>query len=152
MEPHRCLAGGDWCPLWRGAMWLMNRADRMQEGYALRQAKDENLGREDRLHAQMMRLKMTADSLQLLAQSVAGEHYATTPADLDLMKNLHQEGAVKEMGEIALPLFYQLQRAGAALTPRRMFATSWQRSGRSLVCPPTLSPRQTLRRVGKNRW
>jgi hypothetical protein len=95
------------------AMWLMNRADRMQEGYALRQAKDVDIGREDRLHAQMMRMKMTAGSLQLLAQSVAREHYVTTPADLELMKNLHQEGAVKEMGEIALALFYQLQGPGA---------------------------------------
>jgi hypothetical protein len=93
------------------AMWGMERSHRMQEGYALRQAKDVSIGREDRLHAQMMRLKMTADSLQLLAQSVASEHYVTTPADLDL-KNLHQEGAVKEMGEIALALFYQLQWPG----------------------------------------
>ncbi|MGA3165354.1 MAG: hypothetical protein ABSF14_04465 [Terriglobia bacterium] len=95
------------------AMWLMNRADRMQEGYALRQAKEVNIRREDRLHAQMMRLKMTAASLQSLAQAVEREHYVTTRADLDLMKSLHQEGAVKEMGEIALALFYQLQEPGA---------------------------------------
>jgi hypothetical protein len=95
------------------ALWLMNRADRMQEGYALRQAKERNLGREDRLHAQMMRLKMTSASLQSLAQSVAGEHYVTTPADLELMKNLHPEGVAKEMGEMALALFYQLQGPGA---------------------------------------
>ena len=95
------------------AMWGMERSHRMQEGYALRQAKDVSLGREDRLHAQMMRLKMTSASLQSLAQSVAREHYVTTPADLELMKNLHQEGVVKEMGEIALALFYQLQEPGA---------------------------------------
>jgi len=95
------------------ATWLMNRADRMQEGYALRQAKDVSSGREDRLHAQMMRLKMTAARLQSLAQSVAREHYVTTPTDLDLMKNLHQEGVVKEMGEIALAHFYQLREPGA---------------------------------------
>jgi hypothetical protein len=95
------------------ALWLMNRADRMQEGYALRQAKERNLGREDRLHAQMMRLKMTSASLQSLAQSVAGEHYVTTAADLELMKNLHQEGVAKEMGEMTLALFYQLQGPGA---------------------------------------
>ncbi len=29
------------------AEWRLNRADRMQEGYALRQAKDVNIGRED---------------------------------------------------------------------------------------------------------
>jgi len=94
------------------AMWGMERSHRMQEGYALRQAKDVSLGREDRLHAQMMRLKMTSASLQSLAQSVACEHYVTTPADLELMQNLHQEGVVKEMGEIALALFYRLQAPG----------------------------------------
>jgi hypothetical protein len=93
-------------------MWLANRADRMQEGYALRQAQEVNSGRQDRLHAQMMRLKMTADSLRLLVQSVAREHYVTTPADLEKIKNLHQEGVLKEMGEIALALFYQLQAPG----------------------------------------
>lgn len=94
------------------AMWRMDRADRMQEGYALRQAKDEDNRREDRLHAQMMRLKMTGASLQSLAEAVAGERYVTTPAHLDLMKSLQQEGVVKEMGEIALALFLQLQEPG----------------------------------------
>jgi len=94
------------------AMWLLNRADRMQEGYAVRQAQDLSSGRQDRLHAQMMRLKITAESLRLLAQSVARGHYITTPADLEKMKNLHQEGVLKDMGEIALALFYQLQAPG----------------------------------------
>jgi len=95
------------------AMWLANRADRMQEGYAVRQAQDINLGRDDRLHAQMMRLRITADRVRLLAQSVARPHYVTIPEDLEKMKNLHQEGVVKEMGEIALALFYQLLEPGA---------------------------------------
>jgi hypothetical protein len=94
------------------AMWLMNRADRMQEGYALRQAKDVSTGRENRLHAQMMRLTMTAESLRLLARSVAREYYVTPAADLEIIKNLHQEGVLKEMGDIALALFYQLQAPG----------------------------------------
>ncbi len=94
------------------ATWLMNRADRMQEGYAVRQARDVSSGRQDRLHAKMMRFKMTAESLGLLVRSVAHEHYVTTPADLEKMKNLHQEGVVKEMGEIALALFYRLQPPG----------------------------------------
>jgi hypothetical protein len=94
------------------ATWLLNRADRMQEGYALRQAREVNSGRQDRLHATMMRLKMTAESLERLAQAVARKHYVTTPEDLEKMKNLHQEGVVKEMGEIALALFYQLQAPG----------------------------------------
>ncbi|MGO8734316.1 MAG: hypothetical protein ACLQVM_16195, partial [Terriglobia bacterium] len=93
------------------AMWRMDRADRI-EGYALRQAKDENNCREDRLHAQMMRLKMTGASLQSLAQAVARERYVTTPGHLDLMRNLQPDGAVKEMGEIALALFLQLQEPG----------------------------------------
>jgi hypothetical protein len=94
------------------ALWLMDRADRMQEGYALRQAKDVNRGREDRVHAQMMRQKMTSASLQTLAQSVARERYVTTSDDLELMKGLHREGAMREMGEMALALFYQLQAPG----------------------------------------
>ena len=94
------------------ATWLMNRADRMQEGYAVRQARDVSIGREDRLHMRMMRLKMTADSLRRLVQSVARERYVTPPADLEMMKNLHQEGALKDMGEIALALFYRLQPPG----------------------------------------
>jgi hypothetical protein len=94
------------------AMWLLNRADRMQEGYAVRQAQDVSNGREDRRHAQMMRLKITAERLRLLVQSVARQHYVTTPEDLEKMKNLHQEGVLKEMGEIALALFYQLQAPG----------------------------------------
>ena len=94
------------------ATWLLNRADRMQEGYALRQAREVNSGRQDRLHARMMRLKMTAESLERLAQAVARKHYVTTPVDLEKMKNLHQEGVVKEMADIALALFYQLQAPG----------------------------------------
>ena len=94
------------------ATWLMNRADRMQEGYAVRQAQDVSNGRQDRLHARMMRLKMTEERLRRLAQSVAYEHYVTTPEDLEKMKNLHQEGVLKDMGEIALALFYELQAPG----------------------------------------
>jgi len=45
-------------------VWRWKRAGRMQEGFALRQAKDATLTREDRLHAQMMRLKMTAETLR----------------------------------------------------------------------------------------
>ena len=93
-------------------VWRWKRAGRMQEGFALRQAKDANLTREDRLHAQMMRLKITADTLRRLAQSVAREDYFTPREDLEMMKNLHQEGAVKEIGEIALALFFQLQKPG----------------------------------------
>jgi hypothetical protein len=93
-------------------VWRWKRAGRQQEGFALRLAKQANLTREDRLHAQMMRLKLTEESLRLLASSVVRRHYVTTPEDLEMMKNLHQEGAVKETGDMALALFYQLQKPG----------------------------------------
>jgi hypothetical protein len=95
------------------AMWLMNRAARMQEGCAVRQATEVNAGRADRLHAQMMRLTMTEERLRRLAQSVACEHYVTPKEDLEKMKSLHQEEVLKDMGEIALALFYELQPPGA---------------------------------------
>jgi hypothetical protein len=94
------------------AMWLQHRLDRMQEGNALRRAKDANIGRENRLHAQMMRLRMTAETLRLLVQAVTREWYITTRPDLEMMKSLHQEGAIGELGDIALALFYQLQAPG----------------------------------------
>jgi hypothetical protein len=94
-------------------VWRWKRAGRSQEGFALRLAKHANLTREDRLHARMMRLKITAETLRRLAQAVAREHYVTTPAHLEMIKNLRQEGVVEEMGEIALALFYQLQAPGA---------------------------------------
>jgi hypothetical protein len=94
------------------ALWLVSRADRMQEGYALRQAQEVSSGRHHRLHAQMMRLKITADHLRLLVQSVAHRHYVTPPDDLEKMKKLHQEGVLKDLGEITLALFYELQAPG----------------------------------------
>ncbi len=94
------------------AIWLKNRAVRMQEGYALRQAQDASAGREDRRHVQMMRLKMAANTLLTLARSVAQEDYFTPSEDLEMMKNLQKQGEVKEMGAIALDLFLQLQRPG----------------------------------------
>lgn len=94
------------------ATWQMNRIDRAQEGCAVRQAQEINSGRENRLHAQMMRLRITADSLRRLAQAVQRSHYVTSRGDLDLMKTLAQEGVLKDMGEIALTLFYQLQAPG----------------------------------------
>jgi hypothetical protein len=122
--------------------WLMNRAVRMQEGCAVRQAQEVNSGRGERLHAQMTRLRITADSLRLLVQSVAREHYVTTPADLEKMKNLHQEGVLKDMGEIALALFYQLQAPGTGedgLDPkekaRRMVAQAKEIFGIGMSAP-----------------
>jgi hypothetical protein len=90
-------------------MWLANRSDRAQEGAALRRAQSADHGRDNRLHARMMRLKMTVETLRSLSRSVAVWHYVTTREDLDVMKKLHQEGVAGEMGEIAMDLFYQLQ-------------------------------------------
>jgi len=41
------------------AMWLANRADRMQEVYAMPQAQDVSKGREDRRNAHMAALQKT---------------------------------------------------------------------------------------------
>jgi hypothetical protein len=97
------------------AIQRMRRADRMQEGYALRQAQQEEATRQGRLHMQMMRLKMVSRSWQRLAQAVADPRYVTTEADLDFMRKLHSEGVAKEMGEVALALFYQLREPGRPL-------------------------------------
>jgi hypothetical protein len=94
------------------SFWRMRRADRMQEGMALRQAKAEDSTRLGRLHVQMMRLKMTSRNWQLLAESVKNPHYVTTPHDLEIMKHLHEDGVAKDMSEVALALFYQLQEPG----------------------------------------
>jgi hypothetical protein len=94
-------------------LWQMERADRAQEGQALRRAQTADGGRDNRLHARMMRLKMTVETLRSLARSVAEWHYVTTREDLEVMKKVHQDGVTSEMGEIALALFYQLQEPNA---------------------------------------
>ncbi|MGO8787386.1 MAG: hypothetical protein ACLQVL_08390 [Terriglobia bacterium] len=91
---------------------LVERAERSHEGQALRRAQSAENGRDNRLHARMMRLKMTAETLRSLARSVNCWHYVTTREDLDVMKKLQEEGVAAEMGEIALDLFYQLQEPG----------------------------------------
>jgi len=125
------------------ATWLMNRADRMQEGYAVRQAQNVSSGREDRLHAKTMRLKMTEERLRRLAQSVATPHYVTPREDLEKMKSLHEEGVLKDMGEIALALFYELQAPGTGedgVDPeeksRRALAKFKEIFGLGGDCPP----------------
>jgi len=94
-------------------MWLMNRSDRSQEGAALRRVQSADRGRVNRLHARMMRLKMTVQTLRSLARSVAVWHYVTTVEDLNVMKKPHQEGVAGEMGEIAMDLFSQLREPNA---------------------------------------
>jgi hypothetical protein len=94
------------------AFWRMRRAYRIQEGCALRQAKEEDATRTGRLHVRMMRLKMISRNWQLLAESVKNPHYITTPHDLKMMQHLHSDGVAKDMSEVALALFYQLQEPG----------------------------------------
>jgi hypothetical protein len=94
-------------------MWLANRSDRSQEGAALRRAQSADRGRDNRLHARMMRLKMTVETLRSLARSVGCWHYVTTVEDLDVMKKLHQDGVAGEMGEIAMDLFHHLREPNA---------------------------------------
>ncbi len=70
-------------------LWLVERADRSLEGEALRRARIAEMGRDNRLHARMMRLKMTAETLRSLARSVAGlalRHHTRRPG-------CHQETA-----------------------------------------------------------
>ena len=93
-------------------LWLVERSDRSLEGEALRRARIADNGRDNRLHARMMRLKMTAETLRSLARSVGCWHYVTTSEDLEVMKKLHHDGVAGEMGDIAMDLFYQLQEPG----------------------------------------
>jgi hypothetical protein len=95
------------------ALWLMDRTDRWHEANAVERAQHADRGRDNRLHARMMRLSMTSQSLRSLACSVARENYVTQPNELELMKSLAQDPEVHEMGEIALALFCQLQDPGA---------------------------------------
>jgi hypothetical protein len=129
------------------AMWLMNRAARMQEGCAVRQAAEVNAGRADRLHTQMMRLTMTEERLRRLAQSVACERYLTSKDDLEKMKNLHQDGVLNDMSEVALALFYELQAPGtdaSGIDPieksRRALARFKEIFGLSSDVPPKPRP------------
>jgi len=85
-------------------LWLIDRDDRSQEGAALRRARSADDGRDNRRHARMMRLKMTAETLRSLARSVACWHYVTTSEDLEVMTKLHHDGVAGEMGEIAMDL------------------------------------------------
>jgi hypothetical protein len=94
------------------AIVRMKRADRMEEAYALRQAKAEEGTRQGRLHMQMMRLKLVARSWQRLARRVARPKFITTQDDLEFVHRLHRDSVAKEMSEVALALFYQLREPG----------------------------------------
>ena len=125
------------------ALWLANRADRSQEGAALRRAQSAGQGRDNRLHARMMRLKMTAESLRSLARSVACWHYVTTGEDLDVMKKLHHEGVAGEMGEIARVAgrsFAVRVRRGNRAQPRRCLADAPNARCQHAGSPPAHQP------------
>ena len=108
------------------SLWRMGRADRMLDGHALRQAREEAAAREGRLHVEMMRIKVASRSWQYLAQSVARPYYVTPPEDLKLMRKLKDEDLAKEMGEVALSLFYQLRKPGLPCPGDANFETEEQ--------------------------
>jgi len=87
-------------------------AERARHGHLLRQAKAADDGRETRIHAQMMHLKMNIDYLWGLAEKVAEPHYVATLQDLKKIKGLKEEGVMEEMGEIVVALFYRLREPG----------------------------------------
>lgn len=93
-------------------LWLVERTDRALEGDALCRARNVGIGRDNRIHARMMRLKMTSETLRSLARSVGCWHYVTPKEDLEVMKKLHHDGVAGEMGEIAMDLLDQLQEPG----------------------------------------
>jgi hypothetical protein len=90
-------------------LMAMDRSHRAQEGQALRRAQQAGSGRENRLHARMMRLKMAAETLRTLARSVSCRHYMTTCEDWEMMKKLHHENLTDELSGITIDLFFQLQ-------------------------------------------
>lgn len=92
---------------------VMDRSHRAQEGQALRRARQAGSGRENRLHARLIRLKMAAQTLRTLARSVNYWHYMTTREDWEMMKDLHQQGVTGEMSGIAIDLFFHLREPGA---------------------------------------
>ena len=70
------------------ALWLMNRADRMQEGYAVRQAQEVNSGRQDRLHAQM---KLKRHELRMEALGVRASKNGRVSRDVSENKVVIRE-------------------------------------------------------------
>ena len=94
------------------ALWRMGRADRMQEGLALRQAHAANRGRQAHFAERLVSLSVTSAGLQSLAGKVAQPGYATTSADLKLMEHLRQI-ELKETAELPLALFEQLRKPGS---------------------------------------
>lgn len=91
----------------------MDRSHRAQEGQALRRARQAGSGRDNRLHARLIRLKMAAETFRTLARSVNYWHYMTAREDWEMMKDLHQKGVTGEMSGIAIDLFFHLREPGA---------------------------------------
>ena len=87
-------------------------AEHARQGHLLRQAKAADDGRETRIHAQMMHLKMNIDYLWALAEKVAEPHFVATLQDLKKINGLKEEGVMEEMGEIVVALFYRLREPG----------------------------------------
>jgi hypothetical protein len=93
------------------ALWRMKRADRMQDGLALRQAKEASRGRQARFAEQLVSYRIAWANLQLLAGKVAQPGYVTSAADLRMMEDLCRT-ELKEAGDLPLSLFRQLLKPG----------------------------------------
>ena len=94
------------------ALLRMDRADRMQEGQALRRARAEDSGRLNRLHAEIMATRMVEDNLRALLLDVQEPYFVALPAHLQQIQNLDKEVVLKEMHHILVALFYCLREPG----------------------------------------
>ena len=98
------------------AWWRLERADRMQEGCALRLARAAARTRWEKLNARAIELRMTADTLRALAEEVRQPHYVTAAGHLKLMQHLIEIGEMPEIGDIAFRLLRGLEDRRIRLT------------------------------------
>lgn len=94
------------------ALWRIDRADRIREGHTLRLAREAEEGRESRLHAQIMRLRMTSECLRRFAAPLINPYYVACPDDLKKVQSFREDGALKEMGDVVVALFFELREPG----------------------------------------
>ncbi len=127
------------------ALQLMQRADRAQEGVVLARAQGVEAGRDNRLHARMMRLKMGAQTLRSLARSVNVWHYVATLEELGAVMQLFEKSEEDEIGQVILDLFNQLQEPGTEDDTTEQKKLQMVASIRSMFGLPSLqSPVQAL--------
>ncbi len=91
------------------ALWRTRRSDRMQEGLALRLAQEAERWRQDNLHARLTKLRLNAACLRSLARAAGQPDYATTPADVEMLKSFQADGVLKDMGTVIMDLLIVLR-------------------------------------------